>query len=125
MIFEIIGMFTAAMVPAAGVSAIASAATGAVNQLDRMVEEFYPEELFDETNYYIQHLRFQPADAQLLGLHKTSFSLSWSEQELGSYALHEGWILKNTNNTPQTRAELRRLLRVGEERFVAMAQYSE
>lgn len=124
MFLEIIGMLTIALGPATGVTAMATSVSSAVDYIDKQIEDFLPRELFDETDYYVQHLQFNLQDAQQLGLAKTSYSLSWSAEELGWYALHEGWILGGTDNTPQTRAELRRLIREGENRFRKMAQSS-
>ena len=124
MILEILGMLTAAAVPATAVSATCASICSAVNEVDKVVVSMFPEELFDETEYYLQHLSFQDRDRVALGLHKYDYSLAWSAEELGSYALREGWVLTGSRNTPQVRREIRELLSIGEQRFTAMSQAS-
>jgi len=122
MILELIGMFSAAAVPAMTVSAAASSIVGIVNQTDEYISDMYPPEVFDDTEYYIHHITMSEKDAKELGLSETQYTLSWSEQELGRYINHENWIFSGTGDRLKSRREIRKLIRTGQTRARQMMQ---
>lgn len=124
MFFEILGMITAAMVPAVGAASTAASIGSAIKYADKAIEEYLPPEFFDETEYYPQHLIFTTDVVQRMGLSggKCKFSVAWSKHELGEFALFQNWVLTGQDGSSSVKQSLRDLLRIGEDRFKKMCQ---
>lgn len=123
MVFELIGMFLASAAPAISVYAAGETIAGGVRAIDEMM---LPKELLGEDadkELYLHHLEYDVVSQQQLGLNQSSWSVLWSDDELGAYVRAEGIVLAGAEPQaiPAARRELKQLIREGSKRSQQMA----